>query len=164
MRTAVYAGSFDILTFGHLFVIQKGVNLFDNLIVAIGVNSQKKTLFTVEERKAMLDETCKEYSLLVDTDVFTDDYLVNYCVSKQADFYLRGLRDDNDFRFEMSMSEINRDIHFAVSPVWIPTDSHFKNISSSTVKALIGPPNWTELLKRYVPNPVLRKLKEKFDV
>lgn len=182
-RTAVYAGTFDILTYGHLHMIDEGCGLFDKLIVAIGNNPNKKTIFTLEERLSMLDacisaeefidggkRTCLFYEkdiTKIETATFDNMYLVDYCRERDAQFYLRGLRDEKDFAFEMGIVDINHE-SFAkrgrfAKPVWIPTDKRFRNISSSTVRNLIGPKGWEWIIRDFVPPPVFKKLLEKFN-
>lgn len=168
-RICVYAGSFDGLTYGHLSAIEYGLSLpFDKLIVAIGVNPGKKTLFTLEERKAMLDACMEKYDRSrIETDVFQNLYLVTYCVRKNAGFYLRGLRGEDDFRFEMNMVRVNRKMYDPqdvpeVRPVWFPTDDKTSHISSSMAKALVGPEGWEGVLLKYLPQPVWVQFVKKF--
>ena len=183
VRTAVYAGTFDILTYGHLHMIDQGCALFDKLIVAIGTNPNKKSIFTPEERLELLNacvnaeefiengkRTCLFYEndiMKIETAIFNNMYLVDYCEERKAQFYLRGLRDEKDFTFEMAIVDINHE-SFArrgrfAKPVWIPTDKRFRHISSSTVLSLIGPKGWEWIVRDYVPPPVFKKLLEKFN-
>ena len=161
MKTAVYAGSFDPMTLGHLQLIQEASNLFDKLIVAIGVNPAKKSLFTIEERMAMLTETVKDIPNVIPS-WFVDKYLVDYCNDVEAEYYVRGLRNEEDYRFEKAIVHINRNINNTAKPVWLPAATEHEHVSSSVVKGLVGPTGWEQVVKHYVPEPVMIALQQKF--
>lgn len=180
-RVAVYAGSFDILTYGHMHMICEGADLFDKLIVAIGVNAEKNPVFTFEERKAMLDacissedyvgddgkRTCNFYPDQVEkitTAVFNNKYLVHFCKEVGASYYLRGLRNSQDFESEMAIVGINHASfpYDDVRPIWIPPNKRYSHISSSTVRGLIGYQQWESIVYEYVPPPVFDKLLLKY--
>jgi len=161
MRRAVYAGSFDPITNGHLWMIETSAKLFDELIVAIGINPDKKYTFTIEERLAMLGETAKNYSN-VTVSSFEGKYQVKYAKSMGANYILRGLRDDMDFRYEKAMSSVNMDIESSIETVSFFPPDNLAKVSSSMVKGLIGFEGWEEIVKKYVPEPVFRKIVEKY--
>lgn len=172
MKKAVYAGSFDILTWGHIYVMRQGTALFDQIAVAIGNNPTKKGLFTLEERKNMLDEcltderifTLEEQSQMV-TMVFENQYLVDFAREVEAGFYLRGLRSAKDYEFEAGMAQVNYNFSYPgemIRPVWIPCDPKLAHIASSTVKALIGPKGWEKVIADYVPPTVYQHILAKF--
>lgn len=161
MKIAVYAGSFDPLTLGHLQLIQEASKLFDLLHVSIGVNPAKKALFSVEERMEMLTETIKDIPNVV-PNWFIDKYLVDYCADVGAQYYVRGLRNEEDYRFEKAIVHINRGINNAAKPVWLPAATEHEHVSSSVVKGLVGPIGWENVIKHYVPEPVMTALKQKF--
>lgn len=171
-RKAVYAGSFDILTWGHIYVMKQGVALFDEVLVAIGNNPTKKNLFTADERKVILEEcltdrqvfTHNEWEKLIPL-VFENQYLVDFAREQGADFYLRGLRSAKDYEFEAGMAQVNYNFTYPgemVRPVWIPCDPKLAHIASSTVKALIGPKGWEKVIADYVPPTVYKRLLAKF--
>lgn len=157
MQKAVYAGSFDPLTLGHMQLIEDASNLFEFLYVAIGVNPAKKSMFTVEERLQMVKESTA-YLGNVEVTSFTNMYLVDYCHQVHAEYYVRGLRNEDDYRFEKSIVNINRSMNSVAQPVWLPAATQHEHVSSSVVKGLIGPEGWEDVVAKYVPAPVLRAL------
>ena len=167
-RIAVYAGSFDVLTKGHMYVIEQGVELFDRLIVAVADNPEKqsKYLFNKEERLYMLNMSIVNVvdRGKIDTCFFTNQYLVDFCIEKGATHYLRGLRSEDDYRFERAMASIIQKTFGVMTPkpVWIPALQSLEHVASSTVKSLIGPPNWDKVVQLYVPSPVVEALKTRF--
>jgi len=160
-RIAVYAGSFDPPTNGHLWMIEKGAKMFDKLIVAIGVNPNKKYTFSVDERIKMLQDSVKDCPN-VSIDQFDNKYLVKYAQTIGGDFILRGVRNSNDFNFEQGMNNINRDINSNINTVFLMPPRELCEISSSFVKGLVGPDGWETVVCQYVPKPVFAKIKEKY--
>lgn len=160
-RVAVYAGSFDPPTNGHLWMIEQGAKMFDKLIVAIGVNPNKKYTFSIEERLQMLKDSVKGCSN-VSIDQFNNKYLVKYAQTIGADFILRGVRNSSDFNFEQGMNNINRDINPNINTVFLMPPRELCEISSSFVKGLVGPDGWETVVCQYVSKPVFTKIKERF--
>lgn len=160
-RVAVYAGSFDPPTNGHLWMIDKGAKMFDKLIVAIGINPSKKYTFSVEERLQMLQDSVKGCPN-VSINYFDNKYLVKYAETIGADFILRGIRNTSDFSFEQGMNNINRDINSKVNTVFLIPPRELCEVSSSFVKSLIGPDGWQNVVSQYVPKPVFNKIKQKY--
>jgi pantetheine-phosphate adenylyltransferase len=156
-RLGVYAGSFDPLTIGHLWMIEHGVQLFDHLIVAVGVNPDKRSSFSVEDRLAMLRESIVK---LPNHSVasFTNLYLINYAQSIGATHILRGIRSAGDYEFERTMRNINGDLDENICTVFLMPPRGIAEISSSMVKGLIGPAGWRKIVRKYVPDPVYRRL------
>jgi pantetheine-phosphate adenylyltransferase len=106
MKKAVYAGSFDPITNGHLWMIEQSISLFDEVVVAIGDNPDKKYTFSLEDRMAVLRESLETMGdVLVDS--FENEFLVNYARSVGARYILRGIRDIGDYEFERGMRNIN---------------------------------------------------------
>jgi len=161
MRIAVYAGSFDPVTFGHLQLIEDAAKLFDKLFVSIGVNPMKKTLFTIPERKELLDQSTQHIPN-IEVSIFENKYLVDYCSEVGAKFYVRGLRNEDDYRFEKAIVSFNRQMNGEAQPVWLPAAVEHEHVSSSVVKGLIGPTGWEKVVSRYVPKPVLQALQCRF--
>jgi len=134
MKRAVFPGSFDPITIGHYDIIMRGLTLFDEIILAIGVNSEKKYMFTLEERKLFMEETFKdEPKIKVDT---YQGLTVNYCKENNADFILRGLRNPADFEFEKAIAHTNRKLE-KIETVFLLTSSGKSYISSSIVRDVI---------------------------
>jgi len=158
MRTAVYAGSFDPLTNGHLWMIERGLELFDRLYVAIGTNSQKSYTFTVQERLEQLRESIPSCERLTISE-FNNLYLVNYAQSVNAQFILRGIRSYTDYEYERGMRHINNDMAPNITTIFLMPPRDISELSSSMVKSLIGIEGWQDSVRRYVPVPVFESLK-----
>lgn len=165
MTTAVYAGSFDPLTLGHLWVINQAAELFDHLIVAIGDNPQKKCTFSVADRLDMVQSSISSHHLgddKINVDYFNNQYLVNYAKSKHARFIIRGVRNSQDFEYEKVLRNVNSDIntHPEITTIFVVPPRELCEVSSSIVKSLCGPEGWEQLVCQFVPSPVFQKLKE----
>ncbi|MGC9142396.1 MAG: pantetheine-phosphate adenylyltransferase [Candidatus Micrarchaeia archaeon] len=159
----VYAGSFDPPTNGHLWMIEKGSQLFDRLIVAIGINSEKSYTFSVEERIEMLKEITKDISN-VEITHFEDKFLVKYAKEIGAEFILRGIRDTKDYEYEKSMRSINEDIDKDITTIFLMPPEKLSKVSSSLVKGLVGSKGWEKIVAKYVPNIVLSYLKNRHTI
>jgi pantetheine-phosphate adenylyltransferase len=158
-RSGVYAGSFDPLTIGHLWMIEQGVRLFDRLVVAVGVNPDKKYTFSLEERLVMLQASTKPFRN-VSISSFSNRYLIHYAQLVGATHILRGIRTESDYEFERTMRNINGDLDAGICTVFLMPPRRIAEVSSSMVKGLIGPVGWQKIVRKYVPGPVYRKLLE----
>ncbi len=156
-RIAVYPGTFDPITRGHLDIIERGLTLFDELIVAVAVASTKNTLFTVDERLAMIRNEMKRYKR-VRVESF-DSLLIDYVKSKRANTILRGLRVVSDFEYEFQMALINRKLAPEIETVFMMTSENYAPVSSRFIKeiALLGGD-----LKPFVTPGVARRLRARF--
>ena len=155
-RTAVYAGSFDPITTGHMDLVRRATGLFDEVILAIGNNPAKKHLLDTEKRVEVLKECTADLSN-VTIDVF-DGLLVDYCRAHDAGFILRGLRAVSDFEFEFQIGLANMDMAPDVETVYLLTEPRNIFISSSLVKEIAS--NGGDV-SRYVPEPAFRALTER---
>jgi pantetheine-phosphate adenylyltransferase len=133
---ALYPGSFDPITNGHLDLIERGAKLCDRLIVAILRNEDKQPLFTVEERIEMLREVVRPYPT-VEVDSF-DGLLVQYAQQKGATVILRGIRAISDYEYELQMALMNRRLCPAIETVFLMAKEQYSFISSRLVKQVIG--------------------------
>lgn len=134
MRRAIFPGSFDPITLGHYDIITRGVTLFDELIIAIGINAEKKYMFTLEERKRFVEEAFKDEPRI---RVMTYEGLtVDFCKEVNAEFILRGLRNPADFEFEKAIAHTNRKLS-EIETVFLLTSSGKSYISSSIVRDVI---------------------------
>lgn len=132
-RIAVFPGSFDPITLGHFDIIERAAPLFDQIIVAIGHNAEKKYMFTLEQRKNWLEESLRNFRN-VKVDVY-QGLTVDYCKTKNARFILRGLRNPADFEFEKAIAHTNRAItNREIETVFLLTSSGKSYISSSIVR------------------------------
>ncbi len=134
MRRAIFPGSFDPITLGHFDIIERGVTLFDELIIAIGINADKKYMFSLEERKRFIEEAFKGQPKI--KVVTYKGLTVNFCKEIEADFILRGLRNPADFEFEKAIAHTNRKLS-EIETVFLLTSSGKSYISSSIVRDVI---------------------------
>jgi len=157
MKKAVYAGSFDPPTNGHLWMIQRGLEIFDTLIVAVGSNPSKSYTFTIPDRIELLKDSVPSCERLIFDD-FDNKYLVDYAESVGAEYILRGIRSAEDYEYERVMRAINGDLKSQIQTVFLMPPREIAEVSSSMVKGLIGPEGWESTVRRYVPEPVFQKL------
>ncbi len=157
MRTAVYAGSFDPPTTGHLWMIERGLELFDRLIVAIGDNPSKSYTFSIDERLRLLEASIPSCERLTIAH-FHNRYLVDYAREMGASFILRGIRSPDDYEYERVMRHINSDLAPRITTTFLMPPRDIAEVSSSMIKGLIGPDGWQETVRRYVPAAVFDAL------
>lgn len=138
-------------------MIQEGARLFEQLIVAIGINPDKKYQFTVADRLAMLRESCREFPNVTIAE-YSNLYLIDYAESVGATHILRGVRSAGDYEFERTMRNINGDLDPEICTVFLMPPRDIAEVSSSMVKGLIGPAGWRKIVRKYVPAPVYRRL------
>ncbi|MGE0710147.1 MAG: pantetheine-phosphate adenylyltransferase [Planctomycetota bacterium] len=160
-RKAVYAGSFDPPTNGHSYMIREGARLFDELIVAVGVNPDKQSTFDLETRLRLLNEITAGMDH-VRVDHFENEFLIRYAAAQGAGYILRGVRNEADFGYERTMRHVNEDLEPRVTTVFLIPPRQLAETSSSFVKGLVGPTGWREVVKGFVPEPVYRALLERF--
>lgn len=134
MKRAIFPGSFDPITLGHYDIIKRAVNLFDEVIVAIGVNAEKKYMFSLEERMQFISEAFKDESKV--TVVSYEGLTVDFCKKNNVKFILRGLRNPADFEFEKAIAHTNRDLA-PIETVFLLTAAKTSYIASSIVRDVI---------------------------
>ena len=134
-KIAVFPGSFDPITTGHVDLVRRALPLFDEIIVAIGVNSQKQTLFSVEERKQWIQKVF-EGEPRISVDVF-QGLTVHYCKKADAHYLLRGLRNASDFDYEKTISQLNHIVGDDVETLFLISAPEFSHISSTIVREII---------------------------
>ncbi|UOF89216.1 pantetheine-phosphate adenylyltransferase [Fodinisporobacter ferrooxydans] len=157
MRAAIYPGSFDPITLGHLDIIKRSARVFDRVIVAIMVNPQKNPLFSVEERKTLIAQSVQHLAN-VQIDSFPG-LLVDYVRRNHVDVIIKGLRAVSDFEAELQMALMNRKLYAGAETFFIPTDAQYSYISSSLVKEIA---RHGGDVKDLVPDPVWRELRNKY--
>jgi len=156
-RIAIYPGSFDPVTNGHIDIAERGLKLFDKIIVAILHNPVKEFLFTVEERVEMLEQSFKDYpDITVET---FDGLLVDYAARRKSIAILRGMRAVSDFEYEFQLALMNRRLKREIQTVFLMTGLRWIFTSSSIIKEAA---RFGGDITSVVPPPVNRKLKEKF--
>lgn len=156
-KVAVYPGSFDPVTFGHLDIIKRGSNIFDHIIVAILNNSRKDPLFTIEERMDLLRETTKDMKNVI-IDSF-NGLLVDYVRKKNVHVVLRGLRAISDFEYELQIASINKSLDNDIETFFMMTSNNYSFLSSSMVKEIA---KYHGSVKEFVPEMVDKALEKKY--
>lgn len=134
MKRAVFPGSFDPLTLGHYDIIQRGISLFDELLIAIGINVEKQYMFSLEDRKTFIENAFKDEPKV--KVMIYQGLTVDFCKNVGADFILRGLRNPADFEFEKAIAYTNRTLS-DIETVFLLTSSDKSYISSSIVRDVI---------------------------
>lgn len=151
MKRAVFPGSFDPLTLGHTDIIDRAIPLFDEIIIAIGTNAEKKYMFSIEQRKYFIEKTyANNPKIKVDT---YKGLTIDYCEKVNSDFILRGLRNPADFEFEKAIAQTNRKLS-NIETVFLLTSADNSYISSSIVRDIIRNNGDVSLL---VPKIVIKK-------
>jgi pantetheine-phosphate adenylyltransferase len=160
MRRAIYPGSFDPVTNGHLDIIERGCKLFDEIIVSILVNPEKTPFFTLGERREMLDEVLQEIRQ-GDCKVRVDSFrglLVNYAVAQQANAIVRGIRAISDYEYELQMALMNRRLEPTIETVFMMPAETYSYVSSRLVKEVF---QLGGEISGLVPPQIEKRMKEK---
>ncbi|MBW2038986.1 MAG: pantetheine-phosphate adenylyltransferase [Deltaproteobacteria bacterium] len=156
-KIAVYPGSFDPVTYGHIDIIKRALKIFDKVIVAVAHNYDKKFLFTPGERVEMIEEALKgSHNVIVES---FEGLLMEYMKGTNAKVVLRGLRATSDFEYEYHMASMNRSLNKDIDTLFMVTGKDYFFISSRTIKEVTSLGGSVEGL---VPENVARKLREKF--
>lgn len=157
MKIAVYSGTFDPITNGHMSIIKRAIGLFDKVYIAVAEETYKNTLFDVEERVALVKESVADLKN-VEAEKFTG-LLVDYAQSRGAVAIVRGLRVISDFEYEMQMASFNRHLNPHIETVFFTADGEFSMVSSSMIRniaSLHGD------IQDFVPAPVYEALRKKY--
>ena len=155
-KIAIVPGSFDPITYGHIDIIKRSAQLFDEVIVAILVNPDKKYLFTLEEREEMINESIKDFNN-VKVDSFSG-LLVNYAKKVNSTVIVRGLRAVSDFEYEMQLTFMNKALDDNIETFYMMANKQYSFISSSIVKGVSG---FGADLSKFVPKHVEERLEKK---
>ncbi len=150
MVHAIYAGSFDPITNGHIWVIKQAIKMFDKVYVAVGINADKRSTFTAEERIEMIKDVFRNEPK-VEIISFYDEFLVNVCRQKSIDVVVRGIRNVKDFEYEQQIQYVNDKINPNVQTVYLVPPNEFAGLSSSLVKSLVGLSEWQFVVQGLVP-------------
>lgn len=160
MAKAIYPGSFDPITLGHLDLIKRSSMVFDEVIVCILNNASKKCpLFSIEERVKMLGDVTAEFSNVKVAS--SEGLLVDFARENGVNFIVRGLRGTTDFDFELQMAQANKTISSDIETVFLATDPRYSFISSSMVKEFAS---YGKSVSGFVPEQVLRQIEEKYNI
>ncbi len=157
MKTAIYPGSFDPVTKGHLDVLKRAACIFDKVIVVVSVNVNKKSFLTTEEKIRLIKESCKDITN-IEVDSF-DGLTVEYAKKRKANVLIRGLRAVSDFEYEMQLSQVNSSLSEDIHTVFLITKPEYNFISSGTVREVA---QMRGDVSKFVPSPVAKFLEEKY--
>ena len=156
MKTCVFAGTFDPITKGHAFVVNKCLEVFDKVVVAIGVNPDKKPMFSLEQRKQMITLAFKGEKR-VEIATF-EGMLTDFMKKNDIQVNVRGIRDMDDYKYETTMERYNRDMYPEMTTIYIPTPKELVHISSSAMRNILGLKGDAS---EYLPQGVWEFIKEK---
>ncbi|NLI88987.1 MAG: pantetheine-phosphate adenylyltransferase [Epulopiscium sp.] len=157
MQIGIYPGSFDPVTNGHIDIIKRSAKLVDVLIVAILQNNKKTSLFTMEERIKLIEESCKDIEN-IQIETFSG-LLVDFAKEKNANLIIRGLRALTDFEYEFQMAQMNKHLHNDMETIFLVTDVKYSFLSSSAIKEVAS---FGGSVCDFVPEIVAEKTLEKY--
>lgn len=156
MKVCAFAGTFDPLTNGHVYVIEKCLECFDKVVIAVGINQDKKPLFDIEQRKDVIKTVFKDNDR-VEVKEF-DGLLVDFLKKENIKINVRGIRDEVDYKYETKMARFNLDMFPEIITVYIPTPAQLVHVSSSAVRNIMS---YGQEPEKYLPRPSLDAVKEK---
>ena len=156
MKVCAFAGTFDPITNGHVYVIEKCLECFDKVVVAVGINQDKKPLFDIEERKDVIKKVFKDNDR-VEVKEF-DGLLIDFLKKENIKINVRGIRDEVDYKYETKMARFNLDMFPEIITLYIPTPAELVHVSSSAVRNIMSYGTEPE---KYLPAPSLEAVKEK---
>ena len=156
-RLAVYAGSFDPITLGHIDLVERASALFSDVVVAIGVHPTRSPLFSIAERLELVNDVAKAFPNV--TVASFDDLLIEFCRRIGARVIVRGLRAATDFEYELQIAHANADLHPEVDTIFLPTRTKHGFLSASLVREIASHGGD---VSRYAPKPVCDALVKKF--
>ncbi len=134
-RIAVFPGSFDPITLGHVSIVKRAIPLFDKIIISIGINSEKKNMFSLEKRITWIEQIFKsEPKIVVES---YSGLTIDFCRKKDANYILRGLRTSADFEFERGIGQVNKKLADDIETIFLLTEPQYTPISSSIIRDVI---------------------------
>ena len=157
MKSAIYSGTFDPITRGHIDIIKRGLKLFDKVIVAVAESKEKKTMFSLNERVNMIQDSTSQFGN-IEVKPFTN-LLVKFLEKEKTNFVIRGLRNGVDFEYERDMHYANKSLYHNIETIYLNSTLEDSFISSSVVRTLI---RYNGSIKHLVPNEVLKYIDKKY--
>ena len=158
MKSAVYPGTFDPVTNGHIDIIERALKLFDKLYIVVADNPQKAVTFSAKERVEMIKDALRKFNGRIEVEYF-EGLLLNYVKKKKSNVIVRGLRAISDFEFEFQRALLSRELEKDIETIFLMTKDDYAFLSSSIVKEIAM---FNGSVKGFVPKIVEKKLKEKF--
>ncbi|MGV7221382.1 MAG: pantetheine-phosphate adenylyltransferase [Nitrospinales bacterium] len=156
-RTAIYPGTFDPVTKGHIDIMARALKLFDHLVVAVALSSPKQPLFSIDDRVLFIEKACKDKGLEhVEARPF-ENLLIDFAVSNSASVIIKGLRAVSDFEYELQMGLVNRNLNDSLETIFLIPSQEHSFLSSSFVKEIA---RHGGDVSKMVPKPVLKGLKD----
>jgi len=155
-NTAIFPGSFDPITIGHVDIINRGLKLFDNLIIAIGVNQTKNYMFDNEERKSMIKEVFKKNERIIIKQY--SELTVQFCLQNNVTNIIRGIRNSSDFEYEQHIAFVNCELVNEIETIFLPSSKKTTFISSSIVREIILN---NGSLQAFVPKEIINYMQNK---
>ncbi len=159
-RIGIYAGSFDPPTNGHLWMIQRGAEMFDELVVVLAVNPDKRGLFSLAQRQQLMESLLEVLPSHVRLATVEQGFLVDFARKVGAGFLLRGIRNTKDFEYEKSMARMNARMESDIRSVFLMPPGELEEISSTMVKGFIGVPGWQRWVQGCVPPCVFEAIEQ----
>ncbi len=158
MKKAIYPGSFDPVTFGHLDIIKRSSRLFDEIVVAVLNNSAKNSLFSANERVTMIRDLVKEYPNV--TVISFEGLLVDFAKEIDANIVIRGLRAVTDFEYELQIAQVNHVENSDLETIFLTTSLNYSYLSSSVVREFAS---YGADISKFVPNEIIPRIMEKYN-
>ena len=159
MNIAVFPGSFDPITLGHIDLVKRSIPLFDRVYVAVGINSKKQPLFPLDKRLSWLKREFKDFST-IEVGVF-EGLTVNYCKDIGARYLIRGLRNASDFDYEKTISQLNQIIGDDIETIFLISRPEYSHISSTIVREII---KGKGDIKSFVPEHIYKQIKKENNI
>lgn len=159
MRKAIYPGSFDPITFGHLDIIERSARLFDELIIGVLYNSQKNALFSIDERVSMITELTKKYDNV--KVVAFEGLLVEFAKQQEANVIVRGLRMVTDFEYELQIAQTNKVEYPELETIFLTTSLNYSYLSSTVVREFAS---YGGDISQFVPASIIPEILSKYQV
>lgn len=156
MMKAIYPGSFDPITLGHIDIITRASKLFDEVVVLVAHNTDKSPLFTADERVALIRKSCEHLKNI--TIQHTDELTVEFAKKHSAHVMLRSVRNSNDMEFELQLAFMNQQLSADIETIFLLSKPEFVNVSSSLIKEIVKADGD---IKPFLPEPVARAIKQK---
>ena len=156
IRKAIFAGSFDPITNGHLDIIFRASKIFDELQIGVLINPNKKGLFTLDERVELIKACTKDLDNI--KVIVFEGLLVNYCKEHKIETLVRGVRSEADVNYELQMAHMNKELDSDIETIFLPTNKQYSFVSSSLIKEVL---KFGADVKNLVPKEVLKALEHK---